>query len=108
MSVLTINQGDRMLSTGNITSAIDKAIKPEIPQTQDTQSFMNVLASNLNEVNELQQKADQSIMELATGKNENLHETMINVEKAEISLKLLMSIRNKMIEAYREVMRMGV
>ena len=52
--------------------------------------------------------ADQKIEDLATGKSSNLHETMIAVEKADIALRLMVQVRNKMIDAYQEVMKMQV
>jgi flagellar hook-basal body complex protein FliE len=42
------------------------------------------------------------------GKAKNIHETMLAVERADMSLKLLMQVRNKLLDAYREVMRMQV
>lgn len=51
--------------------------------------------------------AQHAVEQYATGKSQNLHETMIALEKADISFSLLVSVRNKLLEAYREVMRMS-
>jgi flagellar hook-basal body complex protein FliE len=48
------------------------------------------------------------MQELATGKSNNIHETMIAAEKADLSLRLMVQVRNKIIEAYQEVMKMQV
>ncbi|HED00762.1 MAG TPA: flagellar hook-basal body complex protein FliE [Proteobacteria bacterium] len=69
-------------------------------------SFGDQLKKYLSEVNELQQVADKNVEELASGQNANLHETLIAVEKAGISFRMMMQIRNKIISAYEEVMRM--
>jgi len=71
-------------------------------------SFASVLESSLSEVNRLQQKADASISALATGNKVGLHETMIAMEEASVSFKLMMQVRNKIVEAYQEVMRIQV
>jgi flagellar hook-basal body complex protein FliE len=71
-------------------------------------SFSTVLESSLAEVNQLQQKADQAITALATGEKASLHETMIAMEQADVSFRLMMQVRNKIVEAYQEIMRMQV
>ena len=70
--------------------------------------FANVLKDSLSEVNRLQQKADASITALATTDKASLHETMIAMEEASVSFKLMMQVRNKIVEAYQEVMRIQV
>jgi flagellar hook-basal body complex protein FliE len=68
--------------------------------------FDKVLEKALEQVNKLQGQADQAIRELATGETEDLHGTMILMEKAELSLKLMVQVRNKLLDAYQEIMRM--
>lgn len=70
-------------------------------------SFVEELKKAVSEVTEAQKTMDASINDLQVGKA-GLHETLIHVEKADISFKLLMQVRNKMLEAYKEVMRMNV
>jgi len=72
------------------------------------QSFASVLKSSLAEVNQLQQQADQAITALATGEKASLHETMIAMQQADVSFRLMMQVRNKIVEAYQEIMRMQV
>ena len=71
-------------------------------------SFGEVLKTSIKEVNRLQGEANHAIEELALGETKNIHETMIALEKAEISFKLMLQVRNKILEAYQEVMRMNV
>lgn len=59
-------------------------------------------------MNTLQQEADKSIEGLVTGKGADLHDTMIAVEKADLSFNLMVQVRNKLIAAYEEIMRMQV
>jgi flagellar hook-basal body complex protein FliE len=62
----------------------------------------------LEEVNALQQEADQAVLEVALGKEENLHRAIIALERANLALGLAVQVRNKVIEAYQEIMRMQV
>ena len=71
-------------------------------------SFGQVLKDSLTQVNALQQEADAAIQSLATGGTATLHDTMLAVQKAELSFKLMMQVRNKIVEAYQEVLRMQV
>ena len=71
-------------------------------------SFDEILKKSLDEVNKLQNKADKSIEAIASGKMENIQDAVMAIEKADVSLKLLTEIRNKAIDAYKEVMRMQV
>ena len=71
-------------------------------------SFGQMLKSSLEQVNRLQNEADTSIDNLANGTQTDIHQTMIAVEKAEVSFELLMQIRNKLIAAYEQIMRMPV
>ena len=70
--------------------------------------FAEVLKSSLDEVNQLQQKADASITALATGDKASLHDTMIAMEQADVSFRLMMQVRNKIVDAYQEIMRLQV
>ena len=59
-------------------------------------------------MNDLQHQADISVRELAAGRQKDIHQTMIAMEKAEISFQLMMKVRNKIIAAYEEIMRMSI
>jgi len=69
--------------------------------------FGDVIKQAVKRVNQMEQEADRSVQQLATGQG-GIHETMIALQKADISLRLLLQIRNKALEAYREVMRMSL
>ena len=71
-------------------------------------SFIGAMKDSLNAVNQAQAEADDQIKMLATGQVKDLHQTMIAVEKADVSFRLLAEVRNKVIEAYREIMRMQI
>jgi flagellar hook-basal body complex protein FliE len=67
-----------------------------------------MLEGSMERVNQLQMEADTNINNLANGQQTDIHQTMIAVEKAEVSFELLMQIRNKVIAAYDQIMRMPV
>ena len=71
-------------------------------------SFAETLTESLDKVNDLQKEADVAIEDFATGKTRNIHETMIAVNKADLAFRLTMQVRNKIVEAYQEVMRTQV
>ena len=70
--------------------------------------FGSLLKSSIAQVNSLQQQADTAITALASGERASLHDTMIAMEKADISFRLMMQVRNKIVDAYQEIMRMQV
>jgi len=68
--------------------------------------FVDELKDKLREVNTIQNEADDAMKAGAIKGPEGIHETMIQLEEADISLRLLMKVRNKALEAYQEIMRM--
>ena len=74
----------------------------------DGQSFADTLEKFVDEVNSLQTRMDESIEKMATGEIEDVHQVMIAVEQANTAMEFMLEIRNKIIEAYQEVMRMPV
>ncbi|NOX36604.1 MAG: flagellar hook-basal body complex protein FliE [Calditrichaeota bacterium] len=69
-------------------------------------SFKDTLKEALQEINELQQDAGETTERFLRGEITDLHQVMIAVEKARVGLELMLEIRNKMVEAYKEIMRM--
>jgi flagellar hook-basal body complex protein FliE len=65
----------------------------------------NDFGNMLDEVNRLSQQADDKVEEFATSPDKDIHGTMIALEKAQISLKLLLQVRAKLTNAFQEIMR---
>ena len=76
------------------------------PAEAPTKDFKEILLNSLSEVNRLQQEADLGVQRLVTGETDNVAEVMATVNKAGIAFDLLMQVRNKLTEAYREVQQM--
>lgn len=68
--------------------------------------FGNMLKSMIGNVNDAQLSGEQAIEKLHSGKATHLHEVMIAVEEADISLRMLVQLRNRAQAAYDEIMRM--
>jgi flagellar hook-basal body complex protein FliE len=73
-----------------------------------SKSFAEVFSSALDDVNKLQQDASQASTNLATGKIQDISEVTVATEKATLALQLTMQVRNKILDAYQEIMRMQV
>lgn len=69
----------------------------------DRSDFFSQLQTAFNEVGQLQTEADQQIAGLLNGQGEDIHKAMIAVEKANLSFQLMMQVRNKIVQAYRDV-----
>ncbi|MFP5212801.1 MAG: flagellar hook-basal body complex protein FliE [Acidobacteriota bacterium] len=85
---------------GGFNSPVESVKKPS------TESFAAELENKISQVNQLQNESDQAMSNGAVEGATNIHETMIKVEEADISLRLMNKVRSKAIEAYQEVMRM--
>ncbi|MGC8778138.1 MAG: flagellar hook-basal body complex protein FliE [Candidatus Caldatribacteriaceae bacterium] len=70
------------------------------------EGFGKLLLDALTEVNDLQVEADSAIQDVVLGKEEDLHRAIVALEKANLALGLTVQVRNKVIEAYQEIMRM--
>jgi len=70
--------------------------------------FQTFLQQSIQQVDQAQKVSDQLTAGLVAGNVENVHEVMIAAQKASLSLEMTMQVRNKMVEAYQEVMRMQV
>lgn len=92
------------IQTPFIQGLANPIVKPENP----VEGFGEIFNQALQGVNQAQKTSDKLTTDLATGKVENIHEVMIAAEKASLSLELTMQVRNKVVEAYQEVMRMQV
>jgi len=69
-------------------------------------SFAKLLGDALRRVNEVQVGADVALERVATGEAENLHDAVLAVETADLSLRLTAQVTQRAVEAYREISRM--
>jgi len=70
---------------------------------ENDQAFKNLLIDSIGQVNEMQQAADQSVESLFTGGDISPAEVLTAVRKADLTFKMMMQVRNKLMQAYQEV-----
>ena len=114
MDGLTISNANAVLDRGQTLKEIRDA-KVAIPNPKaeaagetGQKSFADTLKDAVQNVNSLQKEADVKAQQLAVGKTHDVADVMITAEKADIALKLMVSVRNKIIEAYQDIMKMQV
>lgn len=76
------------------------------PETQ--REFAPWLTRELTQVNQQLTAADAQLQRLATGEVENLHQVMMSLEKAKLSFELVLQVRNRLLEAYQDILRMQI
>src|SRR5438876_11731210 len=67
------------------------------------QPFKNILLEALNQVNTMQTQANEAVQQLVTGGDVNPAEVLTTLQKADISFRMMLQIRNKLVQAYQEV-----
>jgi len=68
-------------------------------------SFGDVLKKSIGEVNDIQKAGEKAMEDMATGQVKDLHQAALAIDKAEMSMKLMLEVRNKAINAYKEILR---
>ena len=100
----SLNAIKGILETSNGTGA--KASEVSAEKKSDFADTVNAVGKYLSKVDDLQQSSDMSIKDLLSGKNEDITSVVSAVAKADMSFKLLVGVRNKLIEAYKQTMNM--
>lgn len=101
--MISINNGSALQGLNNI---IDKTTKDDKKET--TTKFSDILKNALDDANKSKQESDQLTEDYVLGKNDNLHEVMIASQKAEVSIMFVTEVRNRLMDAYQEFMRMQI
>ncbi len=68
-------------------------------------NFAQELKSAIGNVNEMQVESEKAMSDIATGQVKDLHQAAISIDKAELSMKLMLEVRNKALNAYKEITR---
>ncbi|WP_228710925.1 flagellar hook-basal body complex protein FliE [Arcobacter cloacae] len=97
------------MNISSITSSLNM-LNNETQKASDVsdKSFQNMLNNAISEVNNHQIKGYNSMEQIATGKVTNLQEAVQRIEEAELSMKLALEVKNKAVNAYKEIMRMQI
>ncbi len=115
MDGLTVKNSQAFLQSGKTTSELRSSqnAADALGQTQSAGqpgqvSFADMLKDAVGKVNTMQKTADTKMEQLATGQTDNIQDVMVSTEKADIAMRLMVNIRNKVIDAYQEIMKMQV
>lgn len=99
----------------NPIDLITTPARPEIPDVSrpdrsatPTQSFGQLLTDAFEGVNQLQRDKNDALTALATDRSPDIHGTVMAIQKADLSFRLLLQVRNKVVAAYEEILRMNV
>ena len=98
----------------NPIQSIPTARTPAVPQIdglrvpENSASFKDYLLESIQEVNSMQQAADQAVEKLVTGGDVNPAEVLTAVQKADIAFRMMLQVRNKLVQAYEEVQAIRV
>ncbi len=108
MDGFTISNANKFLNTGSLDNKTIKA-DPSISSSKDAgPSFADTLKEAVGNVNQLHLDSDKKMQELSTGKTDDIAGVMLAAEKADIALRAMVQVRNKIIDAYQEIMKMQV
>ena len=89
-----------------VSQPVGSVRKADPGATSEAASFGQWLTKSMQDVNKVMQQADVAASKLVTGENKDIHGTMIAMQKASISMSLMLEVRNKIISAYEEIKRM--
>lgn len=105
----TVSNSNRFLQTGSISDSKSIGIeKSSSSPSAGGASFADTLKQAIDQVNDLQKSSDKAAQNLATGRSDNVADVMIAAEKADIALRVMVQVRNKVLDAYNEIMKMQV
>ena len=71
------------------------------------QAFSDTIGKSIKQVNEMQEEKHAMIESFASGETQNVHELMISLQKAGLAMKMTSAVRNKVMEAYRELSKIA-
>jgi len=99
---------DILINSGELIPPSLNAGKPVGENQADGKGFSHVLKDAIADINKLQTNADEAIAKVQLDNTASIHEAMIALEQANISFRAMMQVRNKILDAYQEVMRTQV
>lgn len=82
--------------------------KQELQAEKPSGSFTDMLSKAVNSVDQTIKASDQKVEDFVAGKTQNVHDVMISMQRAQLSFQLMVEVRNKAIETYREISLMQI
>jgi len=96
------------LPISSIRPIISTPIAPPEVGPQKDSGFGAILQDAVHEVNQFHDNASKSVENFLSGEGDDLHKTIMATQRADLSMELFLQVRNKVVQAYQEVMRMQV
>lgn len=99
------------ISTEDIKSFFNNTSLTKTDKTDKTDSFSDVLSAamgSIGETNDLQNAAEQEEVRFALGESDNTHDLLVSETKAAVALQYTVAVRDKIIDAYKELMQMSI
>jgi flagellar hook-basal body complex protein FliE len=73
-----------------------------------TEGFARILGQYLGGISQQQMQAQQAVQDFALGRTDSLHQTVLQVNRADMAFRMFLEIRNRLSDAYQEIMKMSV
>ncbi len=106
MSIQAVGLKAYANALNNFVKAEQKMGGKAAPVKEEAASFSQMLTTSLEKVNNLQGERSNMIQAFASGETQNVHELMISIQKAGLAMNMTAAVRNKVMEAYKELSRM--
>jgi flagellar hook-basal body complex protein FliE len=98
----TVDKSENLGAQADFIRYPDQQYVPVTPKN----GFVDTLTSSLNRVNELDKAKATAIDDFASGRNQNVHDLMITMQKSSLAMKMTSAVRSKVLEAYKEISKM--
>ncbi len=92
--------------TQGAARSAESAVSQGLGAGKTKSGFMDALKNSVGEVNAEQLKKDQMVASFATGENQNVHELMIQLQKAGLAMSMTSTVRSKVLDMYKELVKM--
>ncbi len=102
---MNISVPTNLSGVGSLLPAPPPMAAPDSGSSQGP-SFNDILSSAINEVESSRSSANQSVEQFLSGEGDDLHSTILATQRAELEFQMFMQVRNKVVSAYQEVMKM--
>jgi flagellar hook-basal body complex protein FliE len=107
-NVATASQDASANLASGISSDTGRSIFADVQPASGGDSFASTLTGFIDSVDDKTKAAEQANTDIMTGKSDNIHQAMISMQEASISFDLLVQVRNKLVDSYKELSRISV
>lgn len=106
ISPIAINAYRSAMNQTSTAQGVERKVSQALGGGAPKTSFMDQLQHSVSDVNAEQVKKDQMVSSFASGENQNVHELMIQLQKAGVAMSMTSTVRNKVLDMYKELVKM--